>query len=317
MKTLIVSPQAGMCNRFRAVCSAILLGELSGRKVYHNWTREPAHPDDIQIIQNMRAASLDDFFEPTDAIPYIAVDTHSRIDAVFSEKGEDNEWFPRQSSAIKRLGITEGIRVEQTNADSIIESTEETILLETSLALKPSAMSTEVFEKRLQEIYSTFFRPLQKYREISDNFYTGGGYVGVHIRRTDHLKYVDAADIEPRTWRTVFRKKISRDEPVFLCSDDAYFKAKISNSVPHTCLHYDNRHQINDTSLAFVEFLILSGATRIYGTAESSYAIQAALFGCKPIEMIQRVKGNPYSPLRPFRRLSKVIRRWREPGNDY
>ncbi len=315
MKRLIVSPQAGMCNRFRAICSALLLGELSGRKVYHNWTREPAHPNDIQIIRNMRAASFDDFFEPTDAIPYIAVETHSTIDAVFSEWGQNDGWFPFQSSAIKRLGITEGIRVERTNADSIIESTEKNILLETSLALKPSTMSTEIFERRLQAIYSEFFRPLRKYREISDNFYKGGAYVGVHIRRTDHLKYIDEADIDPHTWRTLFRKKISRDEPVFLCSDDTHFKSRISKSVPHKCLHYDNRDQKTDTSLAFVEFLILSGATRIYGTAKSSFSTQAALFGGKTIEIIRKVKGNPYSPLRPFRRLATVIRKRRETGN--
>ncbi len=90
----------------------------------------------------MRAASFDDFFEPTDAIPYIAVNRNSRIDAVFSEWSEREDWFPLQSSAIKRYGATEDIKIERNNADSIIESKEESILLETSLALKPSGMST-------------------------------------------------------------------------------------------------------------------------------------------------------------------------------
>jgi len=267
----------------------------------------------------MRAVSFDDFFEPTDAIPHIAINRDSKIDAVFSEWGENEkeDGFPLQSSAIKRCGVTAGIRIERRNADSIIESKEESILLETSLALKPSNMSTEVFEKRLQTIYSEFFRPLQKYREISDNFYKGGRYAGVHIRRTDHLKYVDKADIEPGTWIKLFRKHILRDEPVFFCSDDARFKSRIINAVPHQCLQYDNRDQMNDTSLAFVEFLILSGATRIYGTAASSFSKQAALFGGKPIEIIRKVKGNPYSPLRPFRRLRTVIRKWRNPEDRY
>ncbi len=174
-----------------------------------------------------------------------------------------------------------------------------------------------MFERRLQAIYSEFFHPLKKYREISDNFHKEGRYVGVHIRRTDHLKYIDEADIDSSTWRKLFLKKISQDEPVFLCSDDTYFKSKIINAVPHKCLQYDNRDQINDTYLAFVEFLILSGATRIYGTVESSFSKQAALFGCKPIEIIREVKGNPYSPLRAFRRLRKVIRKLKYSENRY
>jgi len=239
----------------------------------------------------------------------------SRIDAVFSEWGEREEWFPLQSSAIKRYGATEDIKIERNNADSIIESKEESILLETSLALKPSGMSTEMFERRLQAIYSEFFHPLKKYREISDNFHKGVQYAGVHIRRTDHLKYVDEADIEPGTWIKLLCNQVHPDERIFFCSDDKLFKSKIARAVPHDCLQYDNPDQLDDTHLAFVEFLILSGATRIYGTVESSFSKQAALFGRKPIEIISKAKTNPYSPLRPFHRLRTVIRKWRKPGD--
>ena len=119
-KSLIVSPQAGMCNRFRAICSTILLGELTGRRVYHNWAREEPLPTDIKMIREMRAVSLNDFFEENGAIPYIHIDRDSRIDEVYSEWAENERWYAAQSSAIKRCTLPGPVHVERSNADAII-----------------------------------------------------------------------------------------------------------------------------------------------------------------------------------------------------
>src|SRR5579863_578541 len=40
MKKLIISPQAGLGNRLRALCSAKVLGRFLDREVFHYWVKD-------------------------------------------------------------------------------------------------------------------------------------------------------------------------------------------------------------------------------------------------------------------------------------
>jgi len=282
LKTLIISPQAGMCNRFRAICSAILLGKLTGRKIFHNWIMEPALPDDIDIIRHMRESSFTTFFKGSNVIPFISLDEQSSIDEVYSEWGSDNAWYERQSSAIDRCKLHNAVRVEENYADSILESNAETILLETSLALKHTKMSDDEFETALSEIYTSHFQPLEKFSKIADEFSNERHYVGVHIRRTDHLKYINKADISVQAWARFITKRVSEEQSIYLCSDDKKFTYELANKLGQDrVLIFEKSYE--PKTQAFLEFLCLSKAEHIFGTLASSFSREAGLFGNKPV----------------------------------
>jgi hypothetical protein len=89
-------------------------------------------------------------------------------------------------------------------------------------------------------------------------------------------------------WVKLISKQIPTGERVFLCSDDDPFAARVGTGLPdHDILRLDAEYDSKPTNKAFLEFLCLSRATRIYGTAGSSFSKEAARFGGKPISICQ------------------------------
>ncbi len=286
MKTLIVSPQAGMCNRFRALCSAILLARLSGRQLYHCWKKEAPHVVDIEIIQHMRDSSLSSFFLESTAIPYCSVDATSAIDQVYSEWGPGEFWYESQSSAIRRCGWSGAIHIERSSADDLLKSQAGNILLETSLCLRPSCLGPDEFERALSDIYVQHFVPLQIFLDIVERFASSGPYVGVHIRRRDHLRYVRAADISVNGWETIIRRNVDPITPLLMCSDDETFVEAIAERLSdYRIVPIDQTYSSTPKYQAFVEFLCLSRALKVYGTVGSSFSKEAARFGGVAFEL--------------------------------
>jgi len=280
MKTLLVSPQAGMCNRFRVLCSAILLARVSGRKLYHCWEKEAPHVIDLEIIRDMRTSSWNTFFVEDSEIPFRAVDATTTIDQVFSEWGPGDFWYATQSSAIQRCKWDGEVHIERSSADALLKSQADTVLLETSLCLRPSSLGPDEFEQALSDICNQHFKPLPMFRDVVERFALGGPYVGVHIRRTDHLRYVRAADISAKNWEAIIRRYVATSEAIYFCSDDEAFVKAVTARLPeYRIVPVDQTLSHTPKLQAFIEFLCLSKAARIYGTVGSSFSSEAARFG--------------------------------------
>ena len=291
MKTLFVSPQAGMCNRFRVMCSAILLARLSGRQLYHCWEKEAPHAIDMEHIQHMRESSFNSFFAEDPAIPFRPVDAATAIDQVFSEWGPGDFWYAAQSSAIQRCGWDGEVRIERSSADALLKSQADTVLLETSLCLRPSALRPDEFEQALRDIYNQHFKPLPLFQNIVEKFALGGPYAGVHIRRSDHLRYVRAANISAKNWEKVIRQHVSISEAICFCSDDEAFVKAVTARLPeYRIVPVDQTFSHTPKFQAFIEFLCLSKAARIYGTAGSSFSREAARFGGVPFMLCSAIR---------------------------
>jgi len=302
MKILFVSPQAGMCNRFRVLCSAILLARLSGRQLYHCWEKEAPHVLDLEIIQNMRTSSWNTFFIEDSAIPFRAVDATTAIGQVFSEWGPGDFWYATQSSAIQRCGWDGEVHIERSSADAILASQADTVLLETSLCLKPSSLTHSEFEHALSDIYNQHFKPLPIFQDIVDQFGLHCPYVGIHIRRTDHLRYIRAAGISARNWEKIIRRYVSSSEAICICSDDeAFIKAVTARLPEYRIVPVDQTFAHTLKFQAFIEFLCLSRAARMYGTAGSSFSREAARFGRVPFVLC--------SVMQPKNILGKMLQR--------
>lgn len=283
MKTLLVSPQAGMCNRFRVLCSAILLARLSGRELYHCWEEEVPHAIDMEHIKHMRESSLDSFFAEQTAIPFLSVDESTKIDRVFSEWGPGDFWYATQSSAIQRCAWSGEVRIERNSADALLNCQADTVLLETSLCLRPSALAPDEFEQALSDIYNQHFKPLPLFQDVVEKFALSGPYVGVHIRRTDHLRYIRVADISVKNWEKIIRQHVAISEALYLCSDDEAFVTTLTGLLSeYTIVPVDTTFLHAPKFQAFIEFLCLSRAARIYGTVGSGFSREAARFGGVP-----------------------------------
>jgi len=292
MKTLLISPQAGMCNRFRVLCSAILLARLSGRKLYHCWEEEAPHVIDLDIVQEMRESSLSTFFVEDSAIPFRAVDETTKIDQVFSEWGPKDLCYETQGSARRRSHWGCAVlHIERSSADAVLKSQVETVLLETSLCLQPSSFTPDEFERALSDIYSQYFKPLPLFQDVVDRF-VRGPYVGVHIRRTDHLRYFRAAEISAKSWADIIRRHVDSVKAVYICSDDEPFVDNLTGLLPeYSIVPVDVTFSSVPKFQAFIEFLCLSRAERIYGTVGSSFSKEAARFGGLPFVLCS-VKSN-------------------------
>ena len=275
-----------MCNRFRALCSAILLARLSGRKLYHCWAEEAPHVIDLEIIRDMRTSSWNTFFVEDSAIPFLSVDESTAIDRVFSEWGPGDFWYATQSSAMQRCEWGDEVHIERSSADAILKSKADTVLLETSLCLKPSSLTHAEFEHALSDMYNQHFKPLPLFQKIVEKFALSGPYVGVHIRRGDHLRYIRAADISAQNWEAIIRQYVATSEAIYFCSDDEAFVKAVTARLPeYRIVPVDQTLSHTPKFQAFIEFLCLSKAARIYGTVGSSFSREAARFCGVPLAL--------------------------------
>jgi len=251
--------------------------------LYHCWEEEDPHGLDIEIIREMRTSSLNTFFVEDSTIPFRAVDATTLIDQAFLEWGPGDFWYPVQSSAIRRSCWKGKVHIERSSADAILNTQAETVLLETSLALKPSFLPQAEFEDALNAIYSNHFKVLPVFQQIAENFACPGPYVGVHIRRGDHLRHFHAADISAKNWEKIIRRHVDSAEAVYICSDDAPFANAVTGRLQdYRIVRPDETFSHVHKLQAFSEFVCLSKATRIYGTIGSSFSREAARFGGLP-----------------------------------
>jgi hypothetical protein len=270
------------------------MARLSGRKLYHCWQEEEPQVIDIEIIQHMRESSFNSFFAEDAAIPFRAVDETTGIGQVFSEWGPGDFWYAAQSSAIQRCGWNGRVDIERSNCDALINSRADTVLLETSLCLKPSSLTHAEFEHALSDIYKQHFKPLPMFANIVKGFARHRPYVGIHIRRADHLRYIRHADISVQNWVDIILRHVDSGESLYICSDDGPFADAVAARLSgYRRIPADQTFTHTPRFQAFIEFLCLSKASRVYGTVGSGFSREAARFGGLPfIECSVKQPGN-------------------------
>lgn len=277
MKQLIVSPQAGMCNRFRTLCCALILGRICNRTVRHCWIPEPPHPNDSENIRQMRRSTWCDFFADELALPKLDLHPGVLVNEVYSEWEPGDYWYERQCSAIRRLRHRGPIIAAQENADLLLHSNAELILWESSITLRPSCMSQADFNSEMHRTYVQHFKPLGRFQKVVDDFAAQAPFVGIHIRRGDLLQDVPAARMSARAWAASIRRGVGPQEGVYLCTDDEAFGYDVASRLGDLrILRLESQAEAIDQ--AFLEFLCLSRATRVFGTVMSSFSLEAARF---------------------------------------
>lgn len=273
-KKLIISPQAGFGNRLRALCSAKLLGLLTGREVYHFWIKDSALSI-VDHVNYMKETDPTHFFDIK--IPLFE-GTH--VDVCFTEWMPDDGWYKEQSTAQSHLIFDHRIKSKRAepfqDASEIASSSADIILVETSLELRLPHM--ESFQEMLMsQIYQENFQPAGRWKEMLESLPVIEN--GVSIRRGNLMKYYPEADISVEK----MCEKISLlNGPKIIFSDDSEYLEKIRTK-SNCPLNIDGLTKIlSPVEFSFVQFLFLAKCKNVFGTKNSSFPKQAAIFGGRP-----------------------------------
>ncbi len=118
-----------------------------------------------------------------------------------------------------------------------------------------------------------------------------GDYVGLHIRRTDHVSAMEHSSLD------AFRKtidrliKVSSELNLYLATDDMTTYDAFLKAYPKNVFRQEkgaiDRVSTAGIQYALEELLVLSKAKKIYGSFESSYSLMAAKIGNIELEIVE------------------------------
>jgi hypothetical protein len=260
MKSLIISPQAGFANRLRALCSAKIIGDILGRKVYHYWVEDEIKSG-IEHVNQMKSISMENIFDSD--IPRW---NGEEVDVCFSEWIEFDGWFAEQSTAIRKLQPK--IVKRFTSINEILKCDDEVILIETSTELD---LNIPTWEDMMHKTYQQSFKLVNEWQKVYDNLPEFD--FGISIRRGDFFHFYPESI---QSFEYIVDRINSLKGSKFITGDDAQFTLDVKRKT-NSLIQLVNFERSIDFTIA--QFLMLSKCKQTYGTKNSSYVKQASLYG--------------------------------------
>jgi len=259
MKSLAVYPKNGLANRLRALASASILAEYTGRNLLVSWTRSR----DCNVVWEEL------FLNPIEGCSMPLSTFRHGLDLY------DDTLIPLSShSDIPHLSIPEGPDV---------------IAVHSCRNFRPEGMTVAVYE----EAKSMFYRkllPVETVREtVSDmqkRFFHGHKVIGVHIRRKDHLTFMkkDHRLVSPTRMFVEAMKQALRANPetkFFLATDDQKEERYIRRLFTDSVIAYEKKEYGRNTARgmqdALTDWLLLSRTSRIIASYASSFSQEAGV----------------------------------------
>ena len=260
---IVISPHGGFGNRMRAMCGACFIAESKSVPLKHLWDGG-SYKCSYPHIQRIHDCSFENFFESI--IPRYIVGEDEKLPVCFTEWMPDEMWYPYQSYGQKKLGITALKRMETTPS-------EVPCLIETTNRTNPMT------KEQSYDMYTKYFKPQERFMRELDPIVDG--LVGISIRRGEFLKFFWGSDI-PKNRIVPWLQSIQA--PVILFSDDKSYQTEMRKCLrkPIQCSFETKTWTPEDR--AFLEFLTFSRCSKLYGTPDSSFVQEAALFGNVPYE---------------------------------
>lgn len=268
MQKLVISPQAGLGNRLRALCSCAVFGSLIGREVLHYWVPDPIKGP-AEHVNEVKGLEPQDVFDLG-----IKKFEGDGVDVCYTEWLPGEYWYETQSTAQRSLQCGEKRRLASSHEIAGCEA--ETVLIETSLEFElGSAQKYRV--PLMANTYHTLFKLNERWNKLYETLPVFD--CAVSVRRGDFLSYFPEADIPVRA----VAERINKiDGTKIIFSDDIAYQAELRR------LTY-SFVGVSDMALMdehLVTFFVISKAKRVIGTKGSSFPEQAAIFGGKEPEFI-------------------------------
>lgn len=115
------------------------------------------------------------------------------------------------------------------------------------------------------------------------------GYIGVHIRRTDHVQAIANSPIEGFQKQMEEILKTNKSEKFYVTSDDEMVETFFKDQFGDSILSRDklrSRNEADGVKAAFVDLLLLANSNRILGSFSSSFSQIAAEVGGVSLNII-------------------------------
>lgn len=317
--TLVISPTAGFGNRIRTLCGGIILGQLTGRKIYHVWGPEQiSFPEEMNHIKENKKLGLEEYFNITvcplfpgykEKLP----DSHELMAknniAIYSEWLPGSYWYKYQSFGQNILGKhfkVLSVCNKYTNSDDIIFDRSEIILLESSFILKPNFITLDGWNKLCHEVYQKYFKIQPKYQAMLNKIFPDPQikYTCVCIRRGEFLNYFPEANIPLDKVISFLKDQIinnsnnnkswffenvldHNNENIVIFSDDIPFRNEVRKAMNCDLILHPLFEECSSHERPFLEFLTMSfKSSKIYATKGSSFPLEASIFsGSELIEL--------------------------------
>jgi len=267
--TLVLSPCAGFGNRIRSLCGGVVIAKQLGLTIEHLWDggeyKTAAHySSHLHHLQYAHDLGYDYYFESK--IPSY---TGKSISTYYNTYTEEYPWFGYQNYAYKKLNFRS---VNKLSADTIIES--KSVCIE--VAKIPFAISNQEYT----ETYKEFFIPRENFlRQVPT---LEKNTIGISIRNGYDFRFFFTDSIVEEKDLIPFLQKF--EEPVVLFSDEKEYATHLRTFLKNPVEIPFENNSVKDRN--FLEFLTLANCSHIYGTKNSSFAEEAALF-----------RGASYSPI--------------------
>jgi hypothetical protein len=261
-QTIIIAPNAGFCNRLRAMVSAIYLSEKLDMNIEHLWIGTPYRCANGNI-QEIHDKSFNYYFEENiKSCDYKNV--INNINKVYTEwmpTGIQSEWYIFQSYGQKLLQISNFLDLNLIGENM---DTTESFLIETSYL-----NNLKITREDKTRIYKKYFIPRDIFlneTNINENL------IGISIRKGDFKIYFPETQMDDE----IIMKWINKiNNKIFFCSDDKVYEKNMRNQIKNSFKPIYNRNDDND----FIDFILLSKCIKIYGTQKSSFSEEASHFG--------------------------------------
>lgn len=259
---IVISPQAGFCNRLRAMCSAIFLAEKNNIKIAHMWDGKSFQIQPFNYINIIQNKPFEYFFVNT--IPVYS-ENYKNINICYTEWMPNDAWYQFQSYGQIKLNIKNLKLINNIPYNNINES----FLIESALDFLNLSKQDKF------NIYSKYFIPNNNFLIHLENI--PNDTIAIHIRcNNSFLDYHPKSKINNINFFN-FISKI--DNNVLLLSDNNEFKNIARKYLKKPLISKYENIEIPDEDKAFLDFLSLSKCKKIYGTFQSSFAEEASNFG--------------------------------------
>ena len=270
MKALVFYPQYGLANRLRAIASAKILAEYTGRRLLVNWIPSP---------QECNVDWEDLFVNHLEPYPLPLSTFQSGVNLYDDTGSHDFYWDMPQS---------------------LENNTSDIVAVRTFRNFRPKAMTEDDF-KYLKSLFYNSLNPLSAVQEavnaVQEQYFKDNEVIGVHIRRSDYFSYLqqDPKEVAPTE---LFLKKmmhILRNNPkvrFFLATDNTSEEQIIKSHLQDAVIVYKkesvSRSTKNGMQDALVDWLLLSKTSRIIGSYRSSFNEEAGIVNMIRVETLPK-----------------------------
>lgn len=272
MKKLFLKPTGGLGNRLNAIASAVQMAKDQDRKLVVFWERKwelNARYTDILINENLNLIEKDLYNFPQRLFAKLDNRMASLTKNALKYREEDMYRIMNERNSYDFVPVFS----EQKENEEIFIETCFNFYKKKDFSLPELFIPNKTIQNKVQEAKKLL----------------GEGYIAMHIRRTDNESSIQNSPDE------IFYEAVQKLDPskkVFLCTDDkpteVRFKEKFGNRII-TISEDKSRDTKVGIQSALTDLMLLSGASKIFGSFNSTFSSIAAEYGNTELEIMQKL----------------------------